>query len=129
MKKGAKISGMNEKSNNHELKKAIARAQAAAEDLMKCLHAVKQLRDEQITSAVISSYEHKLDLFEDALKSMETKGFVSGMVFSDIVKPLTRFDDLGVVALRAGNTIEQNDLKSFEYAILKTMDKLNEVRC
>jgi hypothetical protein len=118
---------MNEKSNKNELKKAIAKAQTAAEDLVKYLVAVKQLSDEQITGAVTTSYDHKLDTFEDALKSMETKGLVNSRVFAEIVKPLTRFDDLSVLALRAGNTVEQNDLKSFEYAILKTMDKLNEL--
>jgi hypothetical protein len=127
MLKGAKISGMNEKSNKNELKKAIAKAQTAAEDLVKYLHAVKQLNDEQITGAVTAAYDHKLDAFEEALKSMETKGLVNSRVFAEVVKPMTRFDDFSVLALRAGNTVDQNDLKSFEYAILKTMDKLNEL--
>jgi hypothetical protein len=127
LKKDAKISGMNEKSNKQELKKAVARTRKTAETLLKYIHSVKNLDDERIADGAIESYEQKLSAFEDSIKSLETDGFVSSKRLSEIVQPLTRFPNLGLMALKAGNPIEQNDLKSFEYAILKTMDELYEL--
>ncbi len=118
---------MNEKSNKQELKKAITRIQKAADALLKYIHSIKNLDDEQIAEGAIDVYEQKLSAFEDSLKSLETDGLISSKKLSEIVQPLTRFPDLGLMALRAGNPIEQNDLKSFEYAILKTMDELYEL--
>jgi hypothetical protein len=118
---------MNEKSNKQELKKAVARTQKAAEALLKYIHSVKNLDDERIAEGAIYAYEQKLSAFEDSLKSLETDGLVSSKRLSEVVQPLTRFPDLGLMTLRAGNPIEQNDLKSFEYAVLKTMDELYEL--
>jgi hypothetical protein len=118
---------MNEKANKPELKKAIARTQKAADALLKYIHSVNHLDDEQIADGAIDSYEQKLSAFEDSLKSLETDRLVSSKRLSEIVEPLTRFPDLGLTSLRAGNPIKQNDLKSFEYAILKTMDELYEL--
>ena len=84
------------KSKNDELKRAIAKAKIASDELVKYIHHIKKLDEKQINQNVINTYNQKVSAYQDSINCMEVERLAAGSEISEIVKPLLIFFPLSI---------------------------------